>query len=360
MTARTTRISPWLIAAGLLAAAGFGAHIMVLAKGQALFGSSDTVPWNILVAAYGFLAGTAAGISFFASLGDAVGVDSLRRVAGPATAAALATLVPALVAIFSDLGRPAALFGFLTSPNPSSPLWWMAITYGAVLLLRVYKLRGLASGRPGSPKGLSYASLALAVVAPGVLGTLFASLAARPLWYGAGTTLFVVVLALAIGAAATLVTAVASGVRESRPFLIRAVVGLTILLAVVTFARVVTAEAAHTALYLTGEYAALFWGGQVIVGLALPLLVFATPFGTSAPGALTGAGAALTGGFAAWLVQVLAGQALPVMPELKRTAYSVTGTEILMVAGIFALALLLFVLLTRFVPGERGAAFGDD
>lgn len=360
MTERTKRISPWLIILSIVAVVGFAAHVAVLMKGQKLFGSTDGVPWNILVAAYGFLAGAAAGVSFFASLGDVAGIPALRRISGPATLAALATLVPALVAIGSDLGNPLAAYGFLTSPNFSSPMWWMAMTYGAVLALRAIKVWGMTSGKGESLKWLSWPGLALAVVAPGLLGALFSTVAARPLWYGTSTIIFVVVLALAIGAAVTLVTAVLAGATESYSFIGRSLAGLLVALAVITFVKVSGADAAYGALILNGPYTFAFWGLQVLVGIVLPLVLLLSPMGARVTGALVSACSVLVGGFAAWLVQVLAGQGLAVMPELAYKAYSVTGTEIVMVIGIFALVGVLYALATQMVLTQNRSALGGD
>jgi len=353
MTQKTTRMTPWLFVVGILAVAGFAAHLAVLINGQKLFGSNDGVPWNILVAAYGFLASAAAGLSFFASLGDIAGIPALRRVAGPATLAALATLVPALVAIGSDLGRPLAAVGFLISPNFSSPMWWMAITYGAVLVLRAIKVWGMAAGKSQSMKWLSWPGLLLALAAPAVLGMLFSTLVARPMWFGTTTSLFVVVLALTLGAAATLATAVVAGARESFGFLSKCVAGLVVALAVVTFLKTSGSDPAYTALYLKGQYAPLFWGAQVALGMILPVAILLLPMGSTANGALLGAGSALVGGFGAWLVQVLAGQGLAVMPELAYKAYRVTSIEMTMVVGVFALVAVLYTLATRLVTAQN-------
>ncbi|MFZ5826262.1 MAG: NrfD/PsrC family molybdoenzyme membrane anchor subunit [Bacillota bacterium] len=356
----TKQNSPWFYTLGLLAVAGFGAHVAVFLQGQSLFGTSDTAPWNILVAVYGFLAGAAAGVSFFAALGDLAGIKPLARISGPATLVSVSTLVAALLAIFSDLGNPAALFGFLTSPNLASPLWWMAMTYGLVLLVRGYKLYALNKEQQSS-KAVSAIGLVLALAAPAILGTVFAALAARPFWYGASTTLFIVALALAMGAAGLLIVAVLVDAKDSAAFVGKVLVGMLALLAVMTGVKVLGMDAAYSAILFGGFNAVLFWGLQVALGIVSPLVIILTEAGRSPGGMLAAGGLALAGGLGAWFLQIVVGLGTAPMAMIPYKAYSVTLTEVLMTAGLLALAAFLYTLGTTFLGrGVTRAATGGD
>lgn len=356
----TKRFSPWFYILGLLAVVGFGAHVAVFLQGQSLFGSSDTAPWNILVAVYGFLAGAAAGISFFAALGDLAGIKPLARISGPATLVSVSTLVAALLSIFSDLGNPAAIYGFLTSPNLSSPLWWMAITYGLVLLLRGYKLYALSKSQK-SGTAMSAVGLGLAVAAPAILGTVFAALAARPFWFGAATTLFIITLALTMGAAALLIMSVLVDAEESLPYLGKVLAAMLVLLAVMTGIKLIGIDAAHSAILFSGMNGFLFWGLQVLVGIVAPLAMVLTAAGRGAAGALMAGSLALVGGLSAWYLQIIVGLGTPPMAMIEYKAYHLTLTEAVMTVGLLALAGFLYNLGSTFLGrGVTRAATGGD
>ncbi|MFZ5815995.1 MAG: NrfD/PsrC family molybdoenzyme membrane anchor subunit [Bacillota bacterium] len=356
----TKRTSPWFYVLGLLATAGFGAHVAVFLQGQSLFGSSDTAPWNILVALYGFLAGAAAGVSFFAALGDLAGIKPLARISGPATLVSVATLLAALLSIFSDLGNPAAIYGFLTSPNLASPLWWMAMTYTLVLLVRGYKLYALNKERKSGP-ALSAAGLVLALAAPAILGTVFAALIARPFWYGAATTLFIVTLALAMGAAALLVTAVLVEATESAAFLGKVLAGMLALLAIVTGVKLLGTDPVHSAILFGGFNAVLFWGLQVALGIVSPLVIVLTQAGRSTGGALAAGALALVGGLSAWFLLIVVGLGTAPLAMIEYKAYQVTLTELLMTVGLLALAGFLYTLGSALLGrGVTRAAAGGD
>jgi Ni/Fe-hydrogenase subunit HybB-like protein len=159
-----------------------------------------------------------------------------------------------------------------------------------------------------------------ALLATSYTGFLFAQGLARDLWQGPSAALDLVAQSCAAGAASLLLVAALAGARATHVVPVLGgilTVSLAAHLVILAFEHVLApSPTRHHELAVRtirrGAYARLFWGGAVVGGGLLPLLLLAT-VGTSAGTALTSLAAllALAGGATWEYIWVEAGQSVP-------------------------------------------------
>ena len=244
--------------------------------------------WPFLIDVYFFLGGLAGGAFVFATTAQILNPRRHRDVVRVGYYLALAALIPCPLILIVDLGVPSRFLNMLMRFNVDSPM-----SMGAWALLGFSACAGLAAlftlledlrarhftgakrlvGVIGSAFGFFLAAY------PGVL----LGATARPLWIE-GHALGALFLAVgaSTGAAAMALILAAMGRRaaeQAASVRLMTVVALVIqLLAVVVFVGSVQASgsvAATTALRLLtdGRFAMLFWGGAIVLGSVLPLVL---------------------------------------------------------------------------------------
>lgn len=244
--------------------------------------------WPFLIDVYFFLGGLAGGAFVFATTAQILNPRRHRDVVRVGYYLALAALIPCPLILIVDLGVPSRFLNMLFRFNVDSPM-----SMGAWALLGFSACAGLAAlftlledlrashftgakrlvGVIGSAFGFFLAAY------PGVL----LGATARPLWME-GHALGALFLAVgaSTGAAAMALILAAMGRRAADQVAsvrLMTVVALVIqLLAVVVFVGSVQASgsvAATTALRLLtdGRFAMLFWGGAIVLGSVLPLVL---------------------------------------------------------------------------------------
>jgi formate-dependent nitrite reductase membrane component NrfD len=244
--------------------------------------------WPFLIDVYFFLGGLAGGAFVFATAAQVLNPRRYRDVVRVGYYLALAALIPCPLILIVDLGVPSRFLNMLMRFNVDSPM-----SMGSWALLGFSVCAGLAAlftlledirardftgakrlvGVIGSAFGFFLAAY------PGVL----LGATARPLWIE-GHALGALFLAVgaSTGAAAMALILALMGRRAAEQVAsvrLMTVVALVIqLLALVVFVGSVQASgsvAATTALRLLtdGPFAMLFWGGAIVLGSVLPLIL---------------------------------------------------------------------------------------
>ncbi|MGE4271263.1 MAG: NrfD/PsrC family molybdoenzyme membrane anchor subunit [Desulfitobacterium sp.] len=237
-----------------------------------------------LIVLYFFLAGLSAGLFMISSLSPVFGLRKFEPLAKPASAMALATLIPGLLALVLDLGQPMRALTLFFRVNPTSIMSWgsfILLIYGIVCLGYTWFLwkedrRCIAWGKIGvvfaAALGL-YTGFLLAVV-PG-----------RPLWNSAMLpVLFLVsggvaalsLLSLAEGFFAKSFMLEGQGSKEGMSSLKIWIVGLEVLLLAFHLLAVLSvSEAGWNVVInlLTGMKVVPFVVIQLIIGSFLPLFI---------------------------------------------------------------------------------------
>ena len=244
--------------------------------------------WPFLIDVYFFLGGLAGGAFVFATAAQVLNPRRYRDVVRVGYYLALAALIPCPLILIVDLGVPSRFLNMLMRFNVDSPMSmgsWALLGFSACAglaalftLLEDIRARDFTGakrlvGVMGSAFGFFLAAY------PGVL----LGATARPLWIE-GHALGALFLAVgaSTGAAAMALILAAMGRRAAEQVAsvrLMTVVALVIqLIAIVVFVGSVQASgsvAATTALRLltAGPFAMLFWGGAIVLGSVLPLIL---------------------------------------------------------------------------------------
>jgi formate-dependent nitrite reductase membrane component NrfD len=272
--------------------------------------------WGWKVAAYLWTKSIAAGAFLVASLGLAAGlltVDALVGLAVPVIGLAF-LLLTSLLLVF-DLKRPERFLYLVLKPNPRS---WLVlggfILFAAGVLGALWLLAGLLAHLVVLQL-LAWPMAVVAAATAGYSAFLFGQAEGRDFWQSPLLLPHLLVAALVAGSASVLLAARALGSAS----LIAGGLGLVLwgslaVSALVLFAELFTAhgtrDAARAARLLThGPLRVPLWGGVVVAGIALPLVLLLS---ASVPlGSELAAGLALGG---LWLWEELwirAGQMIP-------------------------------------------------
>ena len=362
----------WLLTGVLVGLAGFviGHH--------SLFNTSREIPWGLPISAYAFFAITSTGLCLLAAISHLFGGNRLSHLANRMVWLSIITICSAFLSIGLELESPwrMAIYN-ITSPNLTSNIWWMGTLYGLavgflllefwLILTKHYKI-ALFLGVLG----------ALAEIAANTcLGGVFATLAARPYWYGAQLPIYFLGCAFLSGAAATicfthfayalrgkkLPEQVSSSMQAAGQVLLL----MLVLVSVSLFWKIISSYVGGTAAgrtaadaLTTGPLATQFWVFEVAIGRAIPILLMVLSRLKSPVIMTISSLMALTGMFFARLNQVVAGQIVYPSFEVETAAvyvsYAPSWAEWLIIAAAVGLTGLAFV------QGERyfGARFMES
>jgi Ni/Fe-hydrogenase subunit HybB-like protein len=366
----------------------------------------NLVPWGLWVAAYIYFVGLSAGSFLISSLVYVFNLKQFEKVGRLALFTALVTLLLALLSIWADLGHMERFWHVYVYPNFRSPMAWMIWLYTAYFVLlavelwfllrrdlvvgaqgadwkaRVYRVLSLGSKDESEESAhrdrtivrvLASIGIPVAIMFHGGVGTLFGIVAARPAWHSGLFPILFLLSALASGAALLTVTAAIfqDGWRENRETVLalgRLVLALLLLEVLFQFSEILIAYAGgvpgHTDslnLILTGPYAWVFWGLQLIVGTLIPILLLAGPTRTD-PRLVSLAGLMIVLGFIGVRLNIvipgLATEEIRGMMEAVSspritTAYFPSTSEWLLTAGIVGLGLLLFGIGEMLLPRDE-------
>jgi Fe-S-cluster-containing dehydrogenase component/formate-dependent nitrite reductase membrane component NrfD len=273
-------------------------------------------PWGWKVAAYLWTKSIAAGAFLVASLGLAAGLltaDALVGLAVPAIGLAFLLLTSLL--LVWDLKRPERFLYLLFKPNPRS---WLVlggfILFAAGFLGFLWLLAGLVSNLVALQL-LAWPTAAVAAATAGYSAFLFGQAEGRDFWQSPLLLPHLLVAAVVAGSASLLLAGRALGSASIVSGGLGLVLWASLLVsALVLFAELFTAhgtqDAARAARLLThGPLRVPLWGGVIVGGIALPLVLLlsaSVPFASE-----LAAGLALAG---LWLWEELwtrAGQMIP-------------------------------------------------
>ena len=186
----------------ILLAIGVFSAVHIQLRGQEVFGSTDQVPWNIIIAGYVFLALTASGLCLTANFFELLKIRRFQLLQKRAHFLAVSFLVPSLAMLAMDLGQFARIHHFILYPSLSSPLWWMGTVYAIYLVLLISEFLAIHRGYARMAYIFSVITLIAAVVATSILGGIFSVILDRTLWFGSGTPAWFVFSSVISGIAA--------------------------------------------------------------------------------------------------------------------------------------------------------------
>ncbi len=377
----TTKLKATLGVLGVLVVAGVACWIYQLTCGLGVTGMSNANSWGLYIICFMFMVGLSAGGLIVASSASVFHVAEYKKVALPAIILSTVCICMAGMFVLIDLGGIQRVWRIITGPNPVSPLFWDICVITCYLVINIIYLVMMKKHGANSMavSRVSRFALPVAILVHSVTAWIFGLEIAKEGWYSAIMAPIFVASAMDSGLALLLVALAGlrrAGVLQVEQKLYANLAGLLatciavdaffIGCEVLTMAYPGAVGAETLALMAFGPTAPFFWF-EVIAGLLIPfcILVFArsrqktglvllasvlvilgvfckrcwllltsfiVPNVDGASGITLGTLTAQQGGMDMW---ALGG------------SYAPTWAEVVIVAGVAALGVLAFILLSR-------------
>jgi molybdopterin-containing oxidoreductase family membrane subunit len=318
----------WLLAVlgGLVTAVGLGAAHYMEIHGHIVTGMTNQVVWGLPHVFAIFMIVAASGVLNVASIGSVFGQTVYKRRAPLSGLLCLAMLAGGLMVLMLDLGRPERIIVAATHYNLTSVFAWNVLLYSGMAGIVVVYLWTMFERRYNAfskPAGL--AALVWRFVLTTGTGSIFGFLVARQAYQSALLAPLFIVLSFGWGLAVFLVVQAAMFAWNERrlpPEVERRVarlLGIFIaaslyLVAVYHVTNLYFARQQDFASFILlsgGIYPLLFWGGYVLAGSVVPLLLLFHPRLIGQRATLAAAALAILGAFAWLFVFIIGGQAFP-------------------------------------------------
>mgnify|MGYP000616266273 CR=1 FL=1 len=248
------------------------------------------VPWDIRVTLDLFLGGLGVG-AFLLSVwvGRFDDRERYSQIVKVGAFVAPIAVIVGLLFLLSELGRPERFITTLFRVNPTSVMSWGVFLQGGfvvIALLYALKVRKL-SENPSSGAAVKVLGTVLALAVGLYHGLLLSSNVARPLWRDGVFPLIMLLSSLLAGIAFVLLVSSitarrvssASDAKTGYPMsLARLLAGLTLFTVLSLFTWYLSLlnaglEAAEALNALLTAYGALWWGGAIVLGLIVPLVL---------------------------------------------------------------------------------------
>ncbi|MGI9537532.1 MAG: NrfD/PsrC family molybdoenzyme membrane anchor subunit [Desulfocapsaceae bacterium] len=364
-----------------LVAIGISAGIYALFVGhhQAL-GVTRTVPWGIAISTYAYLAIISTGLCGLAALSHLFGGNNLAPLANRMVWLSIAAIFGAFLVIGLELENVWRMpLGVILHPNPTSNIWWMGTLYGMAVGIMMVELYLIVTRRFKLAVILGVCAAVTELFANSNLGSVFASLNARPFWYGSQLPIFFLASAFLSGAAAIVIFTHGSFALRGKKvtgesFAALQTAGKVMLLLIFMIGLAtgwkflnafVGSEAVGDAarLLTQGPLSTSFWVFELGIGLALPFVLLLLTRLQSIEALSLAALMVLVGQFFSRLNLVVAGQLVPQyagfegMPAYNH--YVPTGPELAIVmSGIGVLGVCF--LIGEYFLGDRFRHHHED
>jgi len=406
-------LAAWLIVLAAVLAAGLGVWIYQYVRGLQITHMRDNVIWGLYIITFMYLVGLSAGGLIVASSGRLFGVERFKPIVRLAVLEATVAIAMAAVMILPDLGRVDRVLNLFIHPHFLSPMIWdvtviliylvLSLTYVWLYTRRDLAAHGswLALGTSDTSEAararderttyrLAWVALPAAVLVHSITAWIFGLQISRGFWYSSIMPPLFVTSALVSGLALVIILALVVRRFERISFdngLVSYLGGmLAVFVAVegfLVFCEVlagyypgVTTDASRQ--LFTGRYGPGFLGVEVTAGLIVPFILMAFASLRRRPAIVALASVlALIGiyahrgnliviGLGKAPIQLAPGTPLGT-PQASgsdfamSSVYFPSGYEIVIVAGMFALAALLFTIGVWVLPlKEKGHGAGGS
>jgi len=275
---------------GLLTVIGVAAGIHSIYAGhEHTFGVSREVPWGVLIAAYVFFVVTSTGLCIVSSIGHVFGFKNFNPIAKRAVFMSIATIVAGFLVIAFEIENSWRMpVGNVIGANATSNIWWMGTLYGAYLFFMLIEFVMLQMNEHKMATGFGLAGLLTGIVAHSNLGAVFGLLNGREFWHGPYMPIYFITSAAMSGCIAIIFFTylayrannwqMSDDLKKSLGAV--ANVGALLLAIIVFFTswKMITGVTGNPPgkyeaimSLVNGPYALNFWGGEVLLGMVIPL-----------------------------------------------------------------------------------------
>ncbi len=258
---------------------------------EAIYNNTREVPWGMLISTYAFWAITSTGLCMYAAISHLFGGTRMAIVSNRMVWMSIVCILAAFATIGVEIASPHRMIIYnIISPNPTSNIWWMGTLYGLAVGCMIVEFFGIVAGLARIAVILGTMGAVAEVLANSCLGGVFATLPARPYWYGGQLPIYFLTAAFLSGAAATILfnymaykirgekmnEAVLLGIKSAG----KAMTLVLVLYTVATFWRLIMyyvggAELGRIAAgaLINGPLSINFWVFEIAIGLIVPLVL---------------------------------------------------------------------------------------
>ena len=268
-----------------------------------------------LIVVYFFFSGLGAGAFLTAAALRLFGGEKYASVEKTAAIAAPLLLIPGLMCLLLDLGRPERFFNMFLYFNPSSVASWGVWVINIFMAISVLYAFLHVIGKAQAARPLACLGFVFALIVGFYSGMLLYQMHGYVLWHSALVPVIFLVSAIASGLAVVLLVSGSANPEQTRVLsnALAIAVGADLVLGLAEVLTLVWSSGEKAAIrdvVLSGGYGFLFIGVYLVAGLALPLVVLARQHvGRSVQ--IAAAVLVLVGTLAMRYVIVMGGQAVP-------------------------------------------------
>ena len=289
---------------------------------EAVFGHggevSREVPWTLFISNYMYMIYTGSGVIFLVALAELLNINVIAKAAAGFMTAGLVMVFAGLFTIATDLNLLGMLWMFIT-PNITAGMWLMLPLYSVYIpfvLLEIYLI--LTNKRELAKKvalPVLFLSVGIDVVEYYIQGKLFSMNTARQLWteFPSLTFYFIVsafVSSLGVMGLYTYISYRAkTEYTEMMDLIRRTMLFFICLLGLYEVVGYLTVDSAWSSLILYGPFSGLYFGGYIMLTLALPFLLTVRKTGSFST--LVASILVIVGGFIGRYIFVYGGNANP-------------------------------------------------
>jgi molybdopterin-containing oxidoreductase family membrane subunit len=146
--------------------------------GFTLYAKTDVLVWTLPLSTYIFFSLTSAGLAFISSIPVVFGIKRYEAIEKRTVYLEIAVLLGSFVCLILHLGSPWNVIYIFLSPNPSSPLWWLAMLYHVYIVVLLSAFWRIHVGKISKTLGLLI--FLIAIFTSTTLGWLLGMTDARP------------------------------------------------------------------------------------------------------------------------------------------------------------------------------------
>lgn len=366
-----------LVSGALMLAGALAALYATVGGHHTVYNVTREIPWGVLISSYIFFVVTATGLCLVSSIGHIFGSKTFMPIAQRGVFLSIITLMSGFFVIVAEIKVPIRMLIYnIISPNFTSSIWWMGTLYGLALGLMTLEFVCLLLGRHRPAVICGFMALLAEIAAISNLAGVFGLLNGREFWHGPYLPIFFIASAMMVGAAAIIFFQVLAqkingvpmpqsmrtclaGARKVAILMICVILFFTIWRTVSTLVGMPNGQYVGVMAMLAGPYALSFWGGEILMTLLIPLVLFVLSGGTHIRMLLVASASMLIGAFFMRYNMVIVGQIIPVYIDLNVTGftellhYFPSGNEIIIVLGGFGLTGFLFLLGEKIFNGHK-------
>jgi molybdopterin-containing oxidoreductase family membrane subunit len=269
---------------------GLGASSFIVGH-EAVYNNTREVPWGLIIATYAFWAITSTGLCIYAAISHLFGGTRMAIVSNRMVWMSIICIMAAFATIGVEIASPHTMIIYnILSPNLTSNIWWMGTLYGIAVGCMILEFFGLIKGFARFAVVFGTIAAIAEVFANSCLGGVFATLPAKPFWYGGQLPIYFLTAAFLSGAAATILfnylaykirgVEMSAAVKSAMHSAGKAMTLVLILYSVATFWRLIMFFVGGTELgriaaeaLITGPLSFFFWFLEIGIGLLIPMIL---------------------------------------------------------------------------------------